>query len=61
MRVKCDFVLFCFCLVKRLLIIVYNIFVYYELNMQEWVSIYETYECDIGAPDIHRFPRVDGL
>ena len=35
--------------------------------MQECVSIYETCdcaigcECDIGAPDIHRFPRVDGL
>ena len=26
-----------------------------ELNMQEWVSIYETKECDIGTPDIHRF------
>ena len=22
--------------------------------MQEWVSIYETNECDIGTPDIHR-------
>ena len=31
------------------------IFVYCELNMQEWVSIYE---CDIGTPDIHKFPRV---
>ena len=29
--------------------------------MQEWVSIYETNECDIGTPDIHRFPQVDGL
>ena len=29
--------------------------------MQEWVSIYETYECDIGAPDINRFLRVDRL
>ena len=28
---------------------------------QKWVSIYEACECDIGAPDIHRFPRVDGL
>ena len=37
------------------------IFIYCELNMQEWVSIYETYECDIGAPDIHRFPGVDRL
>ena len=37
------------------------IFVYCELNMQEWVSIYEACECDIGAPDVHRFPRVDGL
>ena len=37
------------------------IFVYCELNMYEWVSIYETCECDIGAPDIHRYPRVDGL
>ena len=37
------------------------IFVYCELNMQEWVSTYETCECDIGAPDVHRFPRVDGL
>ena len=37
------------------------IFVYCELNMQELVSIYETCECDIGAPDIHRFMLVDGL
>ena len=37
------------------------IFVYCELNMQEWVSIYETYECDIGALDINKFSRVDGL
>ena len=29
--------------------------------MQKWVSIYETCECNIGAPDIHRFLRVDGL
>ena len=29
--------------------------------MQEWVSIYETNECDIGTPDIHRFQQVDGL
>ena len=29
-------------------------------NIQKWVSIYETCECDIEAPDIHRFPRVDG-
>ena len=26
--------------------------------MQEWVSINE---CDIGTPDIYRFPQVDGL
>ena len=32
------------------------IFVYRELNMQEWVSIYETCECDIGW-----FLRVDGF
>ena len=31
------------------------IFLYCDLNMQEWISIYETCECDIGAPDIHRF------
>ena len=37
------------------------IFAYCELNIQELISIYETYECDIGAPDIHKFPRVDGL
>ena len=36
------------------------IFVVY-LNMQEWVSIYETNECDIGIPYIYRFPQVDGL
>ena len=24
--------------------------------MQKWVSMYETCECDIGAPNIHRFP-----
>ena len=29
--------------------------------IKEWVSIYETCECDIGAPDIHRFPRIDML
>ena len=29
--------------------------------MQEWVSIYETGECDIGVPDIHRFLWVDEL
>ena len=29
--------------------------------IQEEVSIYETCERDIGAPDIHKFPRVDGL
>ena len=23
--------------------------------------MYETCECDIGATDVHRFPRVDGL
>ena len=28
--------------------------------MQEWVSIYETNECDIGTPDIHRFLQVNG-
>ena len=42
--------------------IVYHIFLNIcELNMQEWVSIYETNECDIGTPDIYRFPQVDGL
>ena len=47
---------------KEIVIIVYHIFfVYCELNMQEWVSIYETRECEIGGPDCHRFPRVDGL
>ena len=30
-------------------------------NIRKWVSIYETCECDIRAPDIHRFPQVDGL
>ena len=29
--------------------------------MQEWVSIYETNECDIGILDIHKFPQVNGL
>ena len=29
--------------------------------MQEWVSIYETNECDIGTSDIHRFSQVDRL
>ena len=29
--------------------------------MQEWVSIYETNECDIEKPGIHRFSQVDGL
>ena len=29
--------------------------------MQEWVSIYETCECDIEAPDIHKFPTFEGL
>ena len=29
--------------------------------MQEWVSIYETNECDIGTPYIHKFSQVDGL
>ena len=29
--------------------------------MQEWVSIYEINECDIGTPDIYKFPQVDGL
>ena len=33
----------------------------YELNMQEWVSIYETNKCDIRTPDIYRFSQVDGL
>ena len=47
---------------KETVIIVYHIFfLYYELNKQEWVSIYETCECDFGAPDIHSFLRVDGL
>ena len=41
---------------KVTMIIVYHIFlVYCDLNMQEWVSIYETCECDIRAPDIYRF------
>ena len=34
---------------------------FYKKIIQEEVSIYETCEHDIGAPDIHRFPRVDGL
>ena len=29
--------------------------------MQEWVSIYETNECDIGTSDIDRFSQVDSL
>ena len=29
--------------------------------IQKWVSIYETCDYDIRAPDIHRFPQVDGL
>ena len=29
--------------------------------MQEWVSVYETNECDVGTTDIHRFLQVDGL
>ena len=29
--------------------------------IQDEVSIYDTCECDIEAPDIHRFPKVDGL
>ena len=29
--------------------------------MQEWVSAYETNECDIGTTDIHRFSKVDRL
>ena len=29
--------------------------------MQKEVSIYETCEYDIGAPDIYRFLQVDGL
>ena len=32
-----------------------------ELNMQEWVSIYETNECDIRTSDIYPFLQVDGL
>ena len=28
--------------------------------MQEWVSIYETNECDIGIPDIYRFRKLTG-
>ena len=36
---------------KETMIIVYHIFlVYCELNMEEWVSIYEICECDIGHP-----------
>ena len=35
--------------------IVYHLFLYIcELNMPEWVSIYETNECDIETPDIYR-------
>ena len=30
-------------------------------NTQKWVLIYETCECDIGAPDIHRFLWIEGL
>ena len=42
--------------------IVYHIFLYIcELNMQEWVSIYETNECDIRTPDIYRFLQVEEL
>ena len=42
--------------------IVYHLFLYIcELNMQEYVSIYETNESDIGTLDIYRFPQVDGL
>ena len=29
--------------------------------MQEWASIYETNESDIGTLDVHRFLQVDGL
>ena len=29
--------------------------------MQEWVSIYETNECDIGTLNIYRLPQVDEL
>ena len=29
--------------------------------MQEWVSIYETNECDIRTPDIYRFMQVEEL
>ena len=29
--------------------------------LHKWVSIYEICECDIGALDIYRFQRVDGL
>ena len=29
--------------------------------MQEWVSIYEKNECNIGTLNIHRFSQVDGL
>ena len=28
--------------------------------MKEWVSIYETNKCDIGTPNIYRFPQVSG-
>ena len=42
--------------IKGTVMIIYHIFlVYSELNMQEWVSIYEICECDIRAPDIHKF------
>ena len=39
----------------------YKKFVICKKIIQKWVSIYETCECDIGAPDIYRFLRVDGL
>ena len=46
---------------ETVIIVNHRFFVYSELDMHEWVSVYETCECDIGAPDNHRFPRVDGL
>ena len=56
-----------FCCIKRMFkwtvgSIVYHLFLHIcELNMQEWVSIYETNEYDIGTLDIYRFLQVDGL
>ena len=39
---------------------IYKKWVMCKKIIQEEVSIYETCERDIGAPGIHRFPRVDG-